>query len=181
MSTINLHTDLVNKCKQNDERAQMRLYDLYAKSMFNTAVNFVKDRAIAEDMMQEAFIKAFDKIETFNNKVTFGAWLKRIVINQCLDLLKKRKLKIVDMQEQQLEVPEEENWQVEMPVSMNQIKEAIESLTDSNKMVVKLFLLEGYDHQEIAQILGITEVNSRSQLHRGKLKLKEILKELQYA
>ncbi|MCK0131103.1 sigma-70 family RNA polymerase sigma factor [Flavobacteriaceae bacterium F08102] len=181
MSTINIHSDLIKRCKRNDQRAQMQLYDLYAKAMYNTAMNFVKDSAVAEDMMQEGFIKAFRKIDSFNQDVSFGTWLKRIVINQCLDWLKKRKLKIVNLEESQVKSQPEDDWQIETAVSMSQIKEAIENLPESNRIVVKLFLLEGYDHQEISQILGISEVNSRSLLHRGKLKLKEQLKTVQYA
>jgi len=181
MSTINIHSDLIKKCKRNDQKAQMQLYDLYAKAMFTTAKNFVKDHAVAEDMMQEGFIKAFRKIDSFNQSVSFGAWLKRIVINQCLDWLKKRKLKIVNLDDAQVKHHEEDDWQIEQTVSMTQIIEAIDALPESNRIVVKLFLLEGYDHQEISQILSISEVNSRSLLHRGKVKLKEQLKTVQYA
>ena len=157
------------------------MYDMYCNAMYNTAYNFVKDEAVAEDMLQEAFIKAFQNIASFSGEVSFGAWLKRIVINNCLDLLKKRKLTIVSMSNQKIQVADEDNWEVDDNTTIDNIKSAILQLPEKYKVVVKLFLLEGYDHQEISQILNISEVSSRSQLHRGKNKLKELLKQYNYA
>jgi RNA polymerase sigma factor (sigma-70 family) len=173
--TGKLQEQLVEKCKQNDSRAQMQLYDLYCKAMFNTAYNFIKDDAIAQDIMQEAFIKAFKKIDTFTGEATFGAWLKRIVVNQSLDWLKKKKLATVELNEEVAYLPNEESLEVDSEISMAVIYSCIESLPQKCKNVVKLYLLEGYDHQEVAQILEISEVASRSQLSRGKSKLKELL------
>ncbi len=176
-----LQTSLILKCKQNDPRAQLQLYDRYCHAMYATAFNFVKQEAVAEDMMQEAFIKAFQKIENFDAKVSFGAWLKRIVINQCLDWLKKRKLRIVSIDNEHVSITDEDDWNVENTITVHQIHKTIEELPDKYKIVLKLFLLEGFDHQEISQILNITEVSSRSQVFRGKNKLKELLKQYNYA
>ena len=176
-----LQTRLISECKKNNKKAQLQLYDMYCKAMYNTAFTFVKDEAVAEDMTQEAFIKAFQNITTFSAEVSFGAWLKRIVINQCLDWLKKRKLTIVSMNNQSVYELEEDNWDVDEQITIANIKNAIHQLPEKYKVVVKLFLLEGYDHQEISQILKISEVSSRSQLHRGKNKLKKLLKQYNYA
>ena len=92
-----LQSRLIAECKLNNQKAQMQVYDMYCRAMYNTAYNFVKNETVAEDMAQEGFIKAFKKIETFNEEVSFGAWLKRIVINLCLDWLKKRKLNVLLM------------------------------------------------------------------------------------
>lgn len=166
---------LINKCRNNDSRAQMQIYDLYCKAMFNTAYNFVKDDDIAQDVMQEAFIKAFKKISTYNGSASFGSWLKRIVINQSLDWLKKQKIETVELKDEVAYLPNDEPWEIESDISMSAIYRCIESLPQKCKNVVKLYLLEGYDHQEVAQILEISEVASRSQLSRGKSKLKELL------
>lgn len=166
---------LIDECKNNDSRAQMQLYDLYCKAMFNTAYNFVKDDDIAQDVMQEAFIKAFKKIDTYTGEATFGAWLKRIVINQSLDWIKKQKLETVELNEEITHLPDEGPWEVEQGISLSVIYNCIETLPSKCRSVVKLYLLEGYDHQEVAQILDISEVASRSQLSRGKSKLKELL------
>ena len=127
--------------------------------MYVIAHRYLKDTAAAEDAMQEAFIKAFKKLSQFKGDVTFGAWLKRIVINTCLDTLKSKKLELQ---------------------SLNEEVYTIEELPENYKATVKLFLIEGYDHQEISEILQISENASRTYLHRGKTKLKETLKHLRY-
>lgn len=166
---------LIEKCKNNDSIAQMQLYDLYCKAMFNTAYNFIKEDDVAQDIMQEAFIKAFRKIDSYTGEATFGAWLKRIVINQSLDWLKKKKLETVELNEQVAYLPNDEPLELDHQTNISLIYKCIEELPQKCKNVVKLYLLEGYDHQEVAQILEISEVASRSQLSRGKSKLKELL------
>lgn len=171
----NKQRHLIEKCKNNDHRAQMELYDLYSKAMFNTAFNFIKDDDIAQDIMQEAFIKAFKKIDSYTGKASFGSWLKRIVINQSLDWIKKQKLETVELKEETAYLPNDEPLEVDSEISMTTIYRCIEALPQKCRNVVKLYLIEGYDHQEVAQILQISEVSSRSQLSRGKVKLKELL------
>ncbi len=176
----NLRPHLIEKCINNDRKAQMQLYDLYCKAMFNTAYSFIKDDIIAQDIMQEAFIKAFKKIETYSGEATFGAWLKRIVINQSLDWLKKKKIETVELDDQVISLHADENLEVESDISLNLIYQCIEQLPLKCKNVVKLYLLEGYDHQEVSQILQISEIASRSQLSRGKSKLKELIRHSHY-
>lgn len=171
----NFQAHLIEKCKSNDSRAQMQLYDQYCKAMFNTAYNFTKDDAIAQDVMQEAFIKAFKKIESYSGEATFGAWLKRIVVNQSLDWIKKQKIETVELHDNIVYMADEETWEVDAEIKLSAIYKCIEELPLKCKNVVKLYLIEGYDHQEVAQILEISEVASRSQLSRGKSKLKELL------
>lgn len=138
----------------------------------------MKDSFEAEDAMQEAFIKAFDKIHQFTGEVTFGAWLKRIVINKCIDKLKSRKLELVAFNEQILSsVEEEQNWKVDDGVGITEVKKAIEDLPEKYKYPLMLFLVEGYDHEEISGILDISQVASRTLVHRGKKKLQEQLKQ----
>ncbi len=158
----------------------MQLYDLYCKAMFNTALSFVKDEMIAQDMMQEGFIKAFKKIDTYTGEATFGAWLKRIVINQCLDFVKKQKLETVEINEEVISIADDDDWEIEEEINLQTIYNCIEQLPQKCKNVVKLYLLEGFDHQEVSQILQISEVSSRSQLSRGKNRLKELLKQNNY-
>ena len=171
---------LIENCKKNDSRAQMQLYDLYCKAMFNTAYNFTKDDMLAQDMMQEAFIKAFAKIDSYTGEASFGSWLKRIVINQCLDHIKKQKLETVEINEDVISIKDEGDWQIDTKINVKMIYSCIELLPQKCKNVVKLYLLEGYDHQEVAQILQISEVSSRSQLSRGKSRLKELLIQSNY-
>lgn len=159
----------------------MQLYKQYCDGMIIVAHRYVKDRALAEDAMQEAFIKAFRKINQFKGDVTFGAWLKRIVINTCLDAIKAKKIEVEPIREDMVGIADEDDdWSVSDETTVPEITSAIAELPDSYRVVVRLFLLEGYDHKEISEILEITESASRTNLHRGKLKLKESLKHLRY-
>lgn len=172
---------LVEQCKANNPKAQMQLYKQYCDGMFIVSQRYLKDTAKAEDAMQEAFIKAFRKLNQFKGDVTFGAWLKRIVINTCLDVLKSNKAEVVPLNEEVIHIADDESdWEVSDDVTVTEIIGTIEKLPENQKNVVQLFLMEGYDHQEISEILGITESASRTNLHRGKLQLKESLKHLRY-
>lgn len=176
MNTLTI--DIVEKCKQNDRKAQLKLYNQYCDGMFTVAMRFVKDTMEAEDIVQEAFIKAFSKIHQYKAEVTFGAWLKRIVINKSIDLLKSKKQRMLELDEVHLKVIDnnyEDEWLVDDAITLDEVKKAIQKLPDKYQYVVMLYLIEGYDHQEIAEILNITEVASRTQLSRGKSKLRELL------
>ncbi len=175
-----LHIELVEKCKANDRQAQMKLYRQYCDGMFCVAMRFLKNADDAEDVLQDSFIKAFQRIGQFQGEVTFGAWLKRIVVNRCIDFLKSKHQQTVELKESYLHVTEEHDWSVEEGISVAQVKEAIEELPQKYRYVVQLFLVEGYDHAEIAEILGITETASRTRLLRGKAQLKEKLKDIAY-
>jgi len=168
--------DIVEKCRQNDRKAQLKLYNQYCNGMLIVAQRFVKNTMEAEDVVQESFIKAFAKLEQYKAEVTFGAWLKRIVINKSIDALKSNKQRLVDLEDVQLKVVDEDDyWNVVSTLTIDEVKVAIQKLPEKYKYVVMLYLIEGYDHQEISEILNISEVASRTQLSRGKTKLKELL------
>ncbi len=174
-----LQIDIIEQCKQNDRTAQLQLYNQYCDGMLAVAMRFVKDSMEAEDIVQEAFIKAFSKLNQYKAEVTFGAWLKRIVINKSIDCLKSKKQHLQELEEVHLKVVDdnyENEWLVDDAITLDEIKLAIQNLPDKYRYVVMLYLVEGYDHQEISEILNITEVASRTQLSRGKSKLKEQLK-----
>ena len=170
--------DIIEKCKENNRVAQLKLYNQYCDGMYVVAMRFVKDSMEAEDIVQESFIKAFAKLHQYKAEVTFGAWLKRIVINKSIDMLKSKKQQMLELDEVHLKVVDsnyESEWLVDDAITLEEVKEAIKQLPDKYKYVVMLYLIEGYDHQEIAEILNITEVASRTQLSRGKVKLREQL------
>lgn len=172
---------LIEKCRQNDRQAQMALYNKYSKGMYYVALRFFKDPFLAEEAMQESFIKAFSKLHQFTGDVSFGAWLKRIVINKSIDMLKARKLETTAINEQVMGTAEDfNNWEVDEDTTVKEVKEAIDALPEKYRYPVHLFLLEGYDHNEISEVLNITPVSSRTLVHRGKLKLKNQLKHLRY-
>jgi len=170
--------DIIEKCKRNNRKAQLQLYNQYCNGMFIVANRFVKNEAEAEDIVQEAFIKAFTKLHQYNAEVTFGAWLKRIVINKSLDALKVKKARLVELDEVHLKIVDadfNDEWLVDDAITFNEVTTAINSLTDKYKYVLMLYLIEGYDHQEISEILHISEAASRTQLSRGKQKLQKLL------
>ena len=172
---------LVEQCKEHNPKAQMTLYKQYCDGMYIVAQRYLRDTAAAEDAMQEAFIKAFQKLSQFKGDVTFGAWLKRIVINTCLDVIKRRKEEMTEINDDVMSiVDDDDDWQVADATTINEVHLAIDKLPYNYRVVVQLFLLEGYDHQEISEILNISESASRTNLHRGKSQLKETLKHLQY-
>lgn len=147
--------------------------------MLIVAMRFLKDTMEAEDVVQEAFIKAFLKLEQYKAEVSFGAWLKRIVINKCIDVLKSKRQRSIELEEHHLNVVDgdyENEWLVDDGITIDEVKEAIAELPEKYKYVVMLYLIEGYDHQEISEILNISEVASRTQLSRGKQKLQLVLK-----
>jgi RNA polymerase sigma-70 factor (ECF subfamily) len=170
---------VILRCKRGDRKAQYEIYKQYAKAMYNVCLRITGDTQEAEDVLQEAFLTAFDKIESYRNEATFGAWLKKIVIHTALNQVRKRKYQFTEITEdddyeddsyQEIALNEENSLQVE------QIRKAITKLPDGFRVVFSLYLLEGYDHQEIAEILGISVSTSKSQYNRAKKKLKEILK-----
>jgi len=172
---LNIHDDLINRCRAGDRDAHYRLYGLYARSMFNVSFRITGREDDAEDALQEAFISAFKNLDSYRADATFGAWLKRIVINKSINLVKKRRHEFF---------PEDPEWDVAEPdlqdeymdgLTVDRVKKAIEGLPAGYRTVLSLYLLEGYDHQEIAEILGITESTSKSQLNRAKSKLRERL------
>lgn len=172
----NIHQDLIEKCKAQDQSAQFKIYQLYYKSMYNTSLRIVSNPAEAEDIMQEAFLAAFARIKTYKGEVSFGAWIKRIVINKSIDHHRARKVKFEELDEN-LELSEENDNidNTDMKVLLQKIKKAIEKLADGYRIILSLYLLEGYDHEEIGQIMDISASSSRSQLARAKQKLLEIL------
>ncbi|SEL35047.1 RNA polymerase sigma-70 factor, ECF subfamily [Maribacter orientalis] len=174
-------SNVVEKCKANDRSAQLQLYRKYCDGMFIVAMRFVKNTDDAEDVLQESFIKAFQKLHQFKGDVTFGAWLKRIVINKSIDFLKSKKENVVSLDEGYMQVVEDDdNWNVPSTINIEQVRNAIDDLQSKYKYVVLMYLLEGFDHQEISQVLNISESACRTRLLRGKGHLKELLKEKKY-
>lgn len=144
--------------------------------MFSICIRMVNDKMEAEDIMQEAFLSAFKNIDNYEGKVSFGAWLKKIVINRSLDHLKKKKIKFEEINEKMTITDEPVFMEIEES-SMDSIRKAMSELPEKHRIILNLFLLEGYSHEEIAEMLEISNVASRTQFFRAKQKLKEILKQ----
>jgi RNA polymerase sigma factor (sigma-70 family) len=171
---VDKHVELVSECRRGSRKAQFELYKLYATAMYNVALRIVNDDAEAEDVLQEAFLDAFGRIADFRQETTFGLWLKQIVINRAINYLRKRKMEFVGLDD--VEIAEEQGYdEEETQLKVEAIKEAMNELPDGYRVVLTLYLFEGYDHEEIAHILKITENTSRTQYMRAKRKLNSLL------
>ncbi|MCC9165912.1 RNA polymerase sigma factor [Pontibacter harenae] len=175
----NMH--VVQRCREGDNRAQYELYKLYAKAMFNVSMRITNDYAEAEDVLQEAFISAFKNIHAYKGEASFGSWLKKIVVNAAINSIRKRKAELVPIEDRMAETVADEVYEDETEWQVEKVRRAIQKLPDGYRVVLSLYLLEGFDHAEIAEILGVTESTSKSQYCRARKKLLEILHEPAFA
>jgi len=169
---------LVAACQRGRRWAQHALYDRYAKAMLNTAYRILGNQEDAQDVLQDAFLKVFQRIDSFRGDSTIGAWIKRIVVNTALSAVKKRGLPIIGGLEVVEDTPTEEVRELDFEWDAHMALEALASLPTGYRTVLTLYLVEGYDHAEIAEILGIKVSTSLSQYARGKKKLREALQNL---
>ena len=175
--------ELVVFSQQKNQKAQAELYKRYATAMYNVSFRIVKDVHFAEDVVQEGFLKAFIKINDYKQEVAFGAWLKRIIVNCSIDFYKKNnqfksedfEATLYKMEENETALPENENFN---ELKVKQILEVINSLKYNYRMVLTLFFIEGYDQEEISEILNISYANCRTTLSRAKENLRKKLEEL---
>ncbi len=170
-----IHRDIIELSKAGNRKAQYQLYSLYTRALFNVCMRMLNSRAEAEDSLQDAFTEIFDKLGSYRYESAFGAWAKRIVVNTCINKLRKKSVPLVFRDE----IPDNryrEDTDDEGPVlSVDLVRQALSSLPEGYRVIFSLYLLEGYDHSEISQILGITESTSKTQYMKAKRKMKELL------
>ena len=176
------HADIVEACKRGDRKAQFELYNLYSKAMYNICMRMLNSAENAEDALQNAFVDVFTKLDSFRFESTIGAWIKRIVINNCINYIKKRRMEFAELNDNLHHVAEEPpsvngdlSGQSCLVLNFSAIQKAIQQLPDGYRVVFSLYAMEGYDHEEISEILGVTEATSKSQYSRAKARLREIL------
>ena len=178
MEYTDLHRELIEQCRRGERNAFREVYRLYSKAMYNVALRMTGLAHIAEDILQESFADAFSTLGKFRNESTFGAWLKRIVVFKCYDYLNSKSssmefledMEVFDSADSEPAFNEED-----MAREVQRIKQAVQLLPAGSRTVLTLYLFEGYDHEEIGQIMGISESTSKTQYMRAKIKLKEIL------
>ena len=172
---ISLQKYLINRSQAGDRKAQHELYNLYVGAMFNICRRMMGNDEDAKDVLQDSFIQAFTKLKSLKNEAMFPAWLKRIVVNQCLNQLGKSKdFKL--MVQENLEMPMEEQEDAdETRYQVDRIKQALDKISEGCRTVLNLYVFEGYDHQEIAGILGISVSASKAQYSKAKSKIRMIL------
>ncbi|RKE98809.1 RNA polymerase sigma factor [Ichthyenterobacterium magnum] len=168
------HKALIERSKLGDRKMQYKLYSLYVDAMYNVSIRIVKVKEDAEDVVQDSFIDAFKHLSTFKYQSTFGSWLKRIVVNKSINYLKVKRIPLVAIDEQDYWISEPESIK-EPQLDINKIKAAIKTLPQGYQTIINLYLIEGYDHNEIGDILEISVSTSKSQYHRAKKKLVELI------
>jgi RNA polymerase sigma factor (sigma-70 family) len=169
---LNLHQDLIDGCRRCDQKAQFQIYKLYYKAMYNTSLRIVNDTMEAEDIMQEAFLSAFEKIDSYSGKVSFGSWLKKIVTNRSLDYLSKKSIVCYKDIESFQEMEDTTTYQSEeSDPRVGTIMDRIKLLPEKYRNILSLYLFEGFDHEEIGQILSIPSSTSRSNYSRARQRL----------
>ncbi len=169
---VYIHAPLIEECRKGKSKAQFMLYNQYSKAMYNLAYRILNNREDAEDLLQEVFVECFRNIESFRFESTFGAWLKKILINKCINHIRKKKIELILTDTLPAVMEEEE---AETIYDTSKIFKCIELLPDGYRIILTLYLLEGYDHSEISQILGISESTSKSQYSRAKGKLRNMI------
>lgn len=168
-----IHKKIAERCIQGDRNAQFELYKLYSKAMYNISYRMLNSKIEAEDMLQEVFTEVFTRIHTFRFDSTIGAWIKRITVNKCINEINRRKISL-DFVEEVPDIIEHEEEEM-AGITVEKVKNAMEKLPDGSRIIFSLYLLEGYDHEEIGQIMNISPSTSKTQYMRARLKVKDIL------
>ena len=174
---------LISGCLKNDRRSQEELFKLYYGKMLSVCMRYTADRDSAEEVLQEGFIKIFDKLEAFNYKGSFEGWMRRIISNTAIDSIRKSKRNpILTDKDEDFKLGAEDSVVIAEELESLGLKaeiamEAIGQLSPAYKAVFNLYVLEEYTHKEIAEILGVSEGTSKSNLSKAKLNLQKILKE----
>ncbi len=173
-----IHRQLVEACKYGNRKAYNELYNSYAKAMYNICYRMMNDAEDARDMLQEGFVDAFRRLESFRFESTFGAWLKKIMINKCINELEKRRIVWVDEEISDENIADSGNERIneeELQLSVERVKKAMNRLPEGARVIFSLYLLEGYDHTEISEILHISESTSKTQFMRARQMVKEFM------
>lgn len=173
------HKTLVEKSKLGDRASQYELYQLYVDAMYNVSMRMMRIKEDAEDVVQDSFVEAFNNLSSFRYESTFGSWLKRIVVNKSINQLKKKKIPIVPIENEMYHIKSDTSEDEVAPaMDIKKVIKSIKLLPAGYQQIINLYLIEGYDHVEISEVLGITASTSKSQYHRAKKKLIEIIKTL---
>ena len=187
------NAELIERVRLGSQKAQYQLYEKYVRAMYHVCVRIVGKGHEAEEVLQDAFVRAFMRIDEYRGDAAFGAWLKRIVVNTSINFLQKKKVNLVSLDEMLVEPVIEEDEDSENDFAeinihtgisekdtkqkseINRVKEAINKLSDGYRIVLSLYLFEGYDHEDIGEILGISSSTSKSQYSRAKKRLRTML------
>lgn len=170
--------NLIRLCLKNDRKAQKSLYDQYSRKMMGVCMRYAGDSEGAKDMLQDGFIRVFSNLSAFQFNGSFEGWMRRIIVNTCLEHLRKNDIlqNTEDLDQPHHQIPESE-YSVLEEMSAQDLLKIIAELPDGFRIVFNMYVIEGYSHKEIGEALNITESTSRSQLTRAKQLLQKRLEE----
>ena len=177
MHKQNQWDELVKACIRKDRKAQKKLYNLLSSRMFAVCLRYAANVHQAEDILQEGFIKVFQKLDTFRLEGSFEGWVRRIMINCALEEYRKSLKKAGDTQIDETFDVGMDNQIVE-GINADEMLKCIQKLATGYRTVFNLYAIEGFSHQEIAEMLGISEATSKSQLSRARVLLQKMIKEM---
>ncbi|MDR1500423.1 MAG: RNA polymerase sigma factor [Tannerellaceae bacterium] len=167
---------LVEACRRGSKRAQLRLYKKYAAKLFMACLRITGNRMDAEESMQDAFIKVFSRLDQFKGEQNFEAWTHRIAVHTAIDFVRRQTKEWEEVPDNYAaEQGDEDDREESILYAVEEIKEAMQKLPDGYRVVLSLYLFEGYDTEEIASILSIQPASVRTQYLRGKRKLLDII------
>jgi RNA polymerase sigma factor (sigma-70 family) len=175
--------EIVNGCLNDNRRSQEALFKMFYGKMLAVCSRYISDQDTAQEVLQEGFIKVFDKLEVFDFKGSFEGWVRRIIVNTAIDSIRKSKRapilkdKDTDFKMDSTDLLEESETLKLTELKANIALKAVAKLSPGYRMVFNLFVIEEYSHKEIAEILGISEGTSKSNLSKAKMNLKRILTE----
>jgi len=161
-----INDNIIDRCRDGEVKAQFLLYKQYSKAMYNIAIRFLNNRMDAEDILQESFVTAFEKLGELTSNNAFGSWLKRIVINNCISHIRKNRIEFDDIDDHPSVIGTDEGEE-EFNIDPSLVHNAIKDLPPGARTILVLHVLEGYKHREIAEILGVSESTSKSQYKRS--------------
>jgi len=173
-----IHHELIRKCKKGHQRSQMQIYKLYYKAMFNASLRIVGNKADAEDIMQDSFLDAFQKLKQYDEEGSFGGWLKRIVVNNSLDHIHKNNKEVSFIEHMEVVTFDNDSEDIKK-VRLADIKEALKKIKEEYRVIISMYLFDGFDHEEISEVLNISYNLSRTRYSRAKKKLKDEIEIIQ--
>lgn len=176
--TFSTEEELIKGCLNGERKAQQALYEHYSKKFFAICLRYIKDRDQAEDVLIEGFMKIFEKLRQFENKGSFEGWMKRIIVTQALLSLRDNKYLLMEVNLENESDYKESAYELNH-LEAEDLMELIKELPIGYKTVFNLYAIEGYSHLEIAELLGINESTSKSQLNRARNTLKQKIANLQ--
>jgi RNA polymerase sigma factor (sigma-70 family) len=170
---------LANKCIDGDQRAQRKLFELYAPKMMGVCLRYMKDHAQAEDVLQDGFVKVFTKLDKFSGDGSLEGWVRRIMVNTALDHLRKSNKFQANVSMDDVGYKVESDADVLASLIEEDLLKLIQEMPTGYKTVFNMFAIEGYSHKEIGERLGVSENTSKSQYSRAKAYLRIKIEELE--